>query len=53
MRPSGRPLVAEAHGTFALEVVLTALLMLVIRRVSSGAKEKGLLAGAEPLECAP
>jgi aquaporin Z len=40
-RPAG-----PAAQSFALEVLLTALLMLVILRVSSGAREKGLLAGA-------
>jgi aquaporin Z len=36
----------SAAQSFVLEIVLTALLMLVILRVSSGAKEQGLLAGA-------
>jgi aquaporin Z len=40
-RPAG-----SAAQSFVLEGVLTALLMLVILRVSSGAKEQGLLAGA-------
>jgi aquaporin Z len=40
-RPAG-----PAAQSFALEILLTALLMLVILRVSSGAKEQGLLAGA-------
>ncbi len=34
------------HQSFFLEVVLTALLMFVILCVSSGAKEKGIMAGA-------
>ncbi len=39
-RPAG-----PAMQSFVLELVLTALLMFVILRVSSGPKEKGLLAG--------
>ncbi len=38
--PTGSPI-----QSFALEVVLTAILMFVILAVSSGAKEKGLMAG--------
>jgi aquaporin NIP len=34
------------HQSFALEVILTALLMFVILRVSTGPKEKGIMAGA-------
>lgn len=37
--------VGSALQTFVLEAVLTAMLMLVILGVSTGAKEKGLLAG--------
>lgn len=39
-----RPAGAEMQS-FALEVILTAILMLVILRVSSGAREKGITAG--------
>ena len=39
-RPAG-----PAWQSFVLEVVLTAMLMFVILAVSSGAKEKGLMAG--------
>jgi len=39
-RPAG-----PAFQSFALEIVLTAMLMFVILAVSSGAKEKGLMAG--------
>jgi aquaporin Z len=35
----------SAGQSFALEIILTAILMLVILRVSSGAKEKGITAG--------
>jgi aquaporin Z len=36
----------EAWQSFVLEIVLTWLLMFVILRVSTGAKEKGIMAGA-------
>lgn len=41
---STRPLYGEASA-FGLELVMTAILMLVILSVSSGARERGLLAG--------